>query len=197
MDTSGVKSCGVSKKPVQDVGRLSPSWVRFSRSKYFIMEALPGETGKWWGGQGGEEARPGCNRAVCGGPPPLIPLRVLAVSYTCESSQPEARGRGHRTPTAVHHKLGAALGGRGKKMSRHFQVSAHEGKGSSGLRVGLRKSVAGVASGSGSPPKVGRGVQKQRSHQRSAGRGTTVSADRTESSPLVTALQSRCIRTLR
>lgn len=82
-------------------------------------------------------------------------------------------------------------------MSRHFQVSAHEGKGSSGSRVGLRKSVAGVASGSGSPPKVGRGVQKQRSHQRSAGRGTTVSADRTESSPLVTALQSRCIRTLR
>lgn len=88
-------------------------------------------------------------------------------------------------------------------MSRHFQVSAHEGKGSSGSRVGLRKSVAGVASGSGSPgvasgsgspPKVGRGVQ---SHQRSAGRGTTVSADRTESSPLVTALQSRCIRTLR
>lgn len=64
-------------------------------------------------------------------------------------------------------------------MSRHFQVSAHEGKGSSGSRVGLRKSVVGVASGSGSPgvasgsgspPKVGRGVQKQQSHQRSAGR---------------------------
>lgn len=45
-DPAGVKSCGVSKKPIQDVGRLLLSWVRFSRSKYFIMEMLPGETGK-------------------------------------------------------------------------------------------------------------------------------------------------------